>query len=178
MTGRGIDQILPHPGDPTLYEPSVKSSLDYVKFAERASGPIDWPVDFSYIWGDALDIFQREKPQAKIINLETAITRNDVHWHGKEIHYKMSPENVGCLTAAGIDCCILANNHMLDWGIPGLIDSLKTLDQARNQARRGRAKPARSATTGDLASWRGLKGHCVQSGFDDQRHTHHLVRRR
>ena len=130
MTGRGIDQILPHPGDPTLYEPSVKSSLDYVKFAERASGQIDWPVDFGYIWGEALDIFRREKPQAKIINLETAITRNDVHWHGKEVHYKMSPENVGCLTAAGIDCCILANNHMLDWGIPGLIDSLKTLDQS------------------------------------------------
>ena len=131
MTGRGIDQILPYPGDPTLYEPHTKSSLEYIKLAERASGPIDRPVDFSYIWGDALEIFQREQPRAKIINLETAITRNDVHWSGKDIHYKMSQENIGCLTAAGIDCCILANNHMLDWGIPGLIDSLKTLDQAR-----------------------------------------------
>ena len=131
MTGRGIDQILPYPGDPTLYEPHTKSSLEYVKLAERANGLIGRPVDFSYIWGDALEIFQREKPQAKIINLETAITRNDLHWRDKDIHYKMSPENVGCLTSAGIDCCILANNHMLDWGIPGLIDSLKTLDQAR-----------------------------------------------
>ena len=130
MTGRGIDQILPYPGDPTLYEPSVKSSLDYVELAEQASAPIDRPVDFSYIWGDALEIFHHEKPQAKIINLETAITRNDVPWRGKEIHYKMSPENVGCLTAAAIDCCTLANNHILDWQIPGLIDSLKALDQA------------------------------------------------
>lgn len=130
MTGRGIDQILPHPGDPTLYEPWVKSSLDYVKLAERASGPIARPVDFSYIWGDALEIFQREKPHAKIINLETAITRSDVHWRGKDVHYKMSPKNVGCLTAAGIDCCILANNHVLDWGLSGLIDSLNTLDRA------------------------------------------------
>jgi poly-gamma-glutamate capsule biosynthesis protein CapA/YwtB (metallophosphatase superfamily) len=131
MTGRGIDQILPNPGDPTLHEPCTKSSLEYVKLAEQANGPIGWPVDFSYIWGDALEVFQREKPQAKIINLETAITRNDVHWRGKDIHYKMSPENVGCLTSAGIDCCILANNHMLDWGIPGLLESLTTLDQAR-----------------------------------------------
>ena len=25
MTGRGIDQILPHPGDPLIYEPYMKS---------------------------------------------------------------------------------------------------------------------------------------------------------
>ena len=130
MTGRGIDQILPYPGDPTLYEPCVKSALDYVTLAERANGPIHRPVDFSYIWGDALDVFRREKPDAKIINLETAITRSDVHWRGKDVHYKMNQKNVGCLTAAGIDCCILANNHTLDWGISGLIDSLTTLDHA------------------------------------------------
>lgn len=130
MTGRGIDQILPHPGDPTLYEPWVKISLDYVKLAEGASGPIDRPVDLSYIWGDALEVFQREKPHAKIINLETAITRNDMPWPNKEVHYKMNPDNVGCLTAAGIDCCVLANNHMLDWGVVGLLESLTTLDQA------------------------------------------------
>jgi poly-gamma-glutamate synthesis protein (capsule biosynthesis protein) len=130
MTGRGIDQILPHPGNPTLHESWVKSSLDYVKLAEGANGPIDRPVDLSYIWGEALDIFQQEKPQAKIINLETAVTRNDLPWPNKEVHYKMNPDNVGCLTAAGIDCCVLANNHTLDWGITGLTDSLKTLDQA------------------------------------------------
>jgi poly-gamma-glutamate synthesis protein (capsule biosynthesis protein) len=42
----------------------------------------------------------------------------------------MTPENIGCLTAAGIDCCVLANNHMLDWGITGLLDTLDALDQA------------------------------------------------
>lgn len=131
MTGRGIDQILPYPGDPTLHEPYTKSSLEYVKLAESANGSIGRRVDFNYIWGDALEVFQSEKPQAKIINLETAVTRNDMHWGGKDIHYKMSPENVKCLTSARIDCCILANNHMLDWGIPGLIDSLNSLDQAR-----------------------------------------------
>lgn len=28
----------------------------------------------------------------------------------------MHPRNAGCLSAAGIDCCALANNHVLDWG--------------------------------------------------------------
>jgi poly-gamma-glutamate synthesis protein (capsule biosynthesis protein) len=130
MTGRGIDQILPNPGDPALHEPCVDNATDYVKLAERTSGPISRAVNFSYIWGDALAEFHRQAPQAKIINLETAITRSETQWPSKDVHYKMSPENIGCLTAAGIDCCVLANNHMLDWGIPGLLDTLKALDSA------------------------------------------------
>ena len=130
MTGRGIDQILPFPGDPRLHEPCMDSAAGYVKLAEQASGPIRRPVEFSYIWGDALEEFQREAPRAKVINLETTVTRSDIPWQEKDIHYKMSPDNIHCLTAAGIDCCVLANNHMLDWGIPGLLDTLEALDKA------------------------------------------------
>jgi poly-gamma-glutamate synthesis protein (capsule biosynthesis protein) len=130
MTGRGIDQVLPHPGDPRLHEPCVDNASEYVKLAEQANGPLPHPFDFSYIWGEALNVFQREKPQAKIINLETAITRSDTHWQSKDVHYKMNPDNVACLTAAEIDCCALANNHTLDWGIPGLLETLEALDRA------------------------------------------------
>jgi poly-gamma-glutamate synthesis protein (capsule biosynthesis protein) len=130
MTGRGIDQILPYPGDPTLHEPCMGNATDYVKLAERVSGPIGRGVEFSYIWGDGLNEFHREMPRAKIINLETAISRSETYWETKDVHYRMTPENIGCLTAAGIDCCVLANNHMLDWGITGLLDTLDALDQA------------------------------------------------
>ena len=40
MLGRGIDQILPHPGDPSLHEPCVASAKEYVALAERLNGPI------------------------------------------------------------------------------------------------------------------------------------------
>jgi hypothetical protein len=43
------------------------------------------------------------------------------------INYRMSPENAPCLTAAGLDCCVLANNHVLDWGPAGLIETLDVL---------------------------------------------------
>jgi poly-gamma-glutamate capsule biosynthesis protein CapA/YwtB (metallophosphatase superfamily) len=43
----------------------------------------------------------------------------------------MNPENVPCLTAAGVDVCSLANNHILDWGYKGLEDTLATLERAR-----------------------------------------------
>ena len=42
----------------------------------------------------------------------------------------MNPRNIGCLSAAAISGCTLANNHLLDWGYPGLSDTLRTLDAA------------------------------------------------
>jgi poly-gamma-glutamate synthesis protein (capsule biosynthesis protein) len=42
----------------------------------------------------------------------------------------MHPANVPCLTAAGIDCCALANNHVLDWGPAGLAETLDALRSA------------------------------------------------
>jgi poly-gamma-glutamate synthesis protein (capsule biosynthesis protein) len=129
MTGRGIDQVLPHPGDPRLHEGYVKSAYDYVGLAERVNGPIAKPLTFSEIWGDALAELERRRPDARIVNLETAVTQS-TEPEPKGINYKMNPANVGAITAAGIDCCVLANNHVLDWGVPGLIETLTKLEQA------------------------------------------------
>lgn len=129
MTGRGIDQVLPHPGNPVLYESYMKSATGYVQIAEEANGPIPKPVDFSYIWGDALAELARVKPDARIINLETSITQSD-EAESKSINYRMHPANIPCISAAHIDCCTLANNHMLDWGRPGLAETLQTLKAA------------------------------------------------
>ncbi len=130
MTGRGIDQVLPHPGDPAIHEPYLKSAGGYVKLAEEANGPILRPADFSYIWGDALGEWGRSSPDVRIINLETSITTSDDYWEEKGIHYRMNPKNVSCLTAARIDYCSLANNHILDWGYSGLKETLAVLKGA------------------------------------------------
>jgi poly-gamma-glutamate synthesis protein (capsule biosynthesis protein) len=114
MIGRGIDQVLPHPSDPRLYEPVLQTALGYVALAVATHGPIPAPVDFAYIWGDALDAFTRMAPDVRIINLETAVTTSDTYWPDKGIHYRMHPANIPCLTAAQIDCVILSNNHTLD----------------------------------------------------------------
>ncbi|MBI1989193.1 MAG: CapA family protein [Betaproteobacteria bacterium] len=130
MTGRGIDQILPHPGKPQLFEPYMRSAVDYVGLAERATGTINRPVDFAYVWGDALAELERVHPHARIINLETAVTASDDAAPGRSIHYRMHPANTPCLTAAKIDCCVLANNHVLDWGRSGLLETLDALHGA------------------------------------------------
>ena len=149
MTGRGIDQILGHPSKPRLHEQYVRSALGYVDIAERASGPIDRPAKPDYIWGDALAELERVRPDARIINLETAVTTSDDAWPGKGIHYRMHPANASCLTAAKIDCCVLANNHVLDWGYTGLAETLDTLHRAGIQtagAGRDDAEAAAPAT--------------------------------
>ncbi len=130
MTGRGIDQALQENVDPILYESYVKDARDYLLLAEQENGPIKDPVSYKYIWGDAIKIWEENSPQFKIINLETSITTNADPWPGKGIHYRMHPENVKALSAAGIDHCSLANNHTLDWGRQGLLETINTLDNA------------------------------------------------
>jgi poly-gamma-glutamate capsule biosynthesis protein CapA/YwtB (metallophosphatase superfamily) len=129
MLGRGIDQVLPHPGDPLLREFYVSSAKTYVRLAEEANGPIPAPITFSDVWGDALTELKRAAPQARIINLETSVTKSR-DYTPKGINYKMNPENIACLTAAGVDCCVIANNHILDFGEAGLCETLGTLKQA------------------------------------------------
>jgi poly-gamma-glutamate synthesis protein (capsule biosynthesis protein) len=129
MTGRGIDQILPHPSDPRLYESHVKSALTYVELAEQTNGAIPQPVGYEYVWGNSLAELARAAPAARIVNLETAITTSD-DAAAKGINYRMNPRNAELLTTANIDCCVLANNHVLDWGEKGLEETLDVLDAA------------------------------------------------
>ena len=129
MLGRGIDQIMPQPSDPALYEPWVDDARTYVDLAERANGRVPRGVDPAYVWGEALPSLVDDRLWGRLINLETAITTSRDP-APKSINYKMHPANIDCLTAARIDACSLANNHVLDWGQAGLIETLATLDAA------------------------------------------------
>ena len=130
MTGRGVDQILGHPGDPALREPFATDAATYCELAEAVNGPLPKPVNDAWIWGDLLEELDALGPQARIVNLETAVTVSDSYSTDKDIHYRMHPDNIGCLVVAGIDVCALANNHVLDFGQPGLTETLGTLDAA------------------------------------------------
>ncbi|MGQ0741002.1 MAG: CapA family protein [Alphaproteobacteria bacterium] len=132
MLGRGIDQILPHPGDPTLHEDwrGVVSARTYVELAEQENGPLPAERGLDYVWGDAISVFDELGADVRLINLETAVTSRGSPWPGKGIQYRMNPQNIGVLKCAGIDCCALANNHTLDWGYEGLQDTIEALSRA------------------------------------------------
>ena len=127
MPGRGIDRILPHPGDPELREDYASDANAYVRLAVRANGPIPRPVGFSWPWGDALPVIEDAAPDVRIINLETSVTRSADFAPGKAVHYRMNPDNLPCVAAVRPDVCALANNHVLDFGERGLRETLGAL---------------------------------------------------
>jgi poly-gamma-glutamate synthesis protein (capsule biosynthesis protein) len=137
---------------PGLHEPYVRSALGYVELAERASGALPRPADFGYVWGDALEELRTRAPQARVVNLETAVTLAEDAWPGKGIHYRMHPRNAPCLAAAGIDCCALANNHVLDWGYAGLEETLRTL-RAAGLRTAGAGRDAEEAAAPAVIQW-------------------------
>ncbi|WP_280233605.1 CapA family protein [Nocardia cyriacigeorgica] len=130
MLGRGVDQILPHPGRPELREPWVHDARHYVRAAERVNGPIPHPVDAVWPWGEVPRILDDLAPDVRLFNLETAITAGGSFEPDKGIHYRMHPANIAALTAIGPDACTLGNNHALDFGRRGLADTLAVLADA------------------------------------------------
>ncbi len=152
MMGRGIDQILGHPGEPTIYEPWMKSAASYVELAERRSGSIPRQVDHRYVWGMIPDELAGYDADATIANLETAVTDRGRPWPGKGIQYRMHPANVDYLAPLGVDVVTLANNHVLDWSQEGLVQTIDVLEKASistvgaGRDERDAWKPARSST--------------------------------
>jgi poly-gamma-glutamate capsule biosynthesis protein CapA/YwtB (metallophosphatase superfamily) len=130
MTGRGVDQVLACPGDPALREVAVRDAREYVHLAEAANGSIPRAVGPEWPWGDALPVLDAWDPHVRVLNVETSVTTSDDFAPGKAVHYRMHPGNLGCLTVARPDVCVLANNHVLDFGPAGLVETLETLGRA------------------------------------------------
>ena len=130
MLGRGVDQILPYPGDPSLRERQVRDARIYVELAESRNGAIPRPVDWAWPWGDAVELLDAAHCHARIVNLESSITTCGDFAPGKGVHYRMNPANLPALTVVRPDACVLANNHVLDFGHRGLLETLDTLSSA------------------------------------------------
>src|SRR5919204_4398469 len=100
MTGRAVDQILGHPGNPRLQEPYVRDARSYLHAVEAAHGPIARPVPFSWPWGESLQALADIAPDVRVINLETSVTTSDDFAPGKDVHYRMHPRNIAVVAAA------------------------------------------------------------------------------
>lgn len=77
------------------------------------------------IWGDVMSVLL--SADFRIGNLEAALTKSNVVVP-KVFNFKSDPEHVACLQS--FDVLNLANNHVLDYSVDGLIDTLNTLDDA------------------------------------------------
>jgi poly-gamma-glutamate capsule biosynthesis protein CapA/YwtB (metallophosphatase superfamily) len=88
-------------------------------------------LGFEYLWGDMLpDLRQAD---LRCINLECALTSRTEPWTGdvyKPFFFRSEPRNVESLRVAAIDFACLANNHIADFGVEGLLDTIDVLDRA------------------------------------------------
>ncbi len=82
---------------------------------------------YAYPWGNTLPLLQ--KADLRIINLETTFTKSETKVP-KIFNYKADPKNVQSLVEANINLVSLANNHSKDFGDEGLLETIKTLDEA------------------------------------------------
>lgn len=66
-----------------------------------------------------------------VVNLECAITASSRQWQGapKAFYFGAPLEAADTLASAGVDVVSLANNHILDYGVEGLNDTLEQLDR-------------------------------------------------
>lgn len=71
--------------------------------------------------GEAADI--------TVANLECTFTTYWQHHPTKSIYFKGAPQNLDGVAFAGIDIVTVANNHILDYLEPGMLETLENLDQ-------------------------------------------------
>jgi len=83
-----------------------------------------YSLNFS-IWGNLLPLLETEVDIFGV-NLETTLTDSDTPWIPKVFNYKLSPQYADKLYP--VQYASISNNHILDYRLPGLIDTMNTLD--------------------------------------------------
>ena len=81
-----------------------------------------------YIFEHTLD-YLGNQADVTVANLECPLTLDGPPHPTKSVVFKAKPESVSGLVYAGIDIVSLANNHTIDYGLEGLINTQNILDE-------------------------------------------------
>src|SRR3954447_9755531 len=86
---------------------------------------------FAYPWSDLLP--EIVAADGFLINLECALTDHRRRWRDRDgalkaFYFRAPPRVVTTLQLAGVRLSVLANNHAADYGMTGLLDTVRHLD--------------------------------------------------
>ncbi len=96
-------------------------------------------VSLAYAFEDALvkdyskafsQMEEYRNADVAMVNLEHPLTKATTMQPNQEFNFKAPPESVKILKEGGVGMVTLANNHMMDYEVPGLDETIKTLEQA------------------------------------------------
>lgn len=90
------------------------------------TAPLFQKKDIDTLFTDTVSIFQGN--DFTFVNLECALTEspNEIKKYGPPI--KAPAETAEVLKTLGVDCCGISNNHVFDYGVKGMEDTFKALD--------------------------------------------------
>lgn len=71
-----------------------------------------------------------KKSDITLVNLEAPLTNRGSEYTDKKYRFRIKPQAAVALKKAGITTVTLANNHSMDFGAEGLLDTLRQLSQA------------------------------------------------
>lgn len=66
-----------------------------------------------------------------MINLENPVSNGGIKEEDKMFTFRANPKHMASLINGGIDIVSIANNHVMDFGVSGLLDTVKYLDKSR-----------------------------------------------
>lgn len=135
-----VDQLTKHGGNPA--NPAAEASPDQVAPPKEPTVKLTFVGDIMMsgnvekrLLEEGYDFpFVHIKPlflqdDYTIANLETPVTSKGTPSENKTFVYKSSPDAVPAMKEAGIDAVNLANNHSMDQGVEGLLDTIAVLDK-------------------------------------------------
>ena len=79
------------------------------------------------LFNDVIDVFKNS--DKSIVNLECALTDKDTPIKKFGPNLKGPINTAETMKNAGVTNCVLSNNHIFDFGKPGLYDTLSALDK-------------------------------------------------
>lgn len=86
---------------------------------------------FAHPWGNLVPVIYTA--DLFLINLECALTAHTQRWHDgeyKAFYFRADPAVINTLKIGRVSFASLANNHTLDFGVEGLLETLRVLDEA------------------------------------------------
>lgn len=84
---------------------------------------------YDYPYRYVRDLFQND--DLSVVNLETPVTDGGTAAENKTFVFKSSPKALPELAKAGVEAVNLANNHTLDQGVEGLLDTIAHLKESK-----------------------------------------------
>jgi len=81
-----------------------------------------------YLFEPTLEIFG-QAADVNVANLEVSYTDRGTPHPTKSVVFRSKPENIAGVSYAGVDLVTLGNNHIVDYGEIGMLDTMDGLDQ-------------------------------------------------